>query len=222
MFNKEKIKEFIDHDWRNMLDKTAPKNDNKNTFNEEEVETIKNGSIIMLVSSVIICFTTVLLALAMVPFFENYSIFKFKSTYNVSFSPFSFIFVPIFLLVYINLNKDKEHNSLIEFIIGIVLLVKGLYSILSLIGWLGSILINPIWALIGLLCELTIAYGIILVLNGLIPFCIRANENVKTTTKTAKTTKKTETKKSKPKYCSECGEAVVGKFCANCGKKIGE
>lgn len=208
MFDTEKIKKFINFDWKNMLDNTVPKNNSNTTFNDEEYDTIKNGSIIMLVASIVVALCSLFIATSITT-----SIININPNVSFQSTSFSYALIPLIILIYVNIEKDKKHGSLCEFILGILLLIKGIYSCISLISWVISMFVNPVWALLGLLFELASIYGIILVLNGLITFCTRANENVVKKPKTVKS-------KTKVKYCSSCGSEVSGLYCSSCGKKV--
>lgn len=240
MFNFDNIKKLFKYDWNNIIDETAPKG-NKSLIDESSYKDIQFGAIINIAASCVLAIATIIMTLIVTYINLLGGTDLFASKFNFTFSIFGGCMIPIAIIIYNSMMKDKEQNSYPHFIAAIVLLLQCVYHICAFIPCLFSFFFNPFLGIITIIGNLVIIFGNINIAVGCIDFSKKCHkEYIDSKEKDSKKKNKVktspikenevsmhkETKKGKtPKvnFCSNCGMQLKdeSKFCGNCGTKIG-
>ncbi len=245
MFDFDNIKKFFKYDWHNMIDTTVPKG-NKTKISEESYKDIQNGAIVKIIAACVSLAATVGISMSIASLASSWlgiNLFGINADVDISFSIFSFATLPIAILLYNVLMREKEQNSYPHFVVGIVLLIQSLYTLFSFITWIASFFISPLFGFLGILGLIIDLFGNIHVIVGCVDFCQAnrsayeaANNPVKEeepaiSTKPIKTDEvslhtdsepKKRGRKKSVKFCTHCGMQLPenAQFCGNCGTKI--
>lgn len=82
--------------------------------------------------------------------------------------------IPILILVYNMVMKDKQQNSWPHFIVLLIVALQTIFAVYSCIVWLLGMFINPIFAIIGLGSVCLTLFGNVNIAVGCIDFCRKA------------------------------------------------
>lgn len=223
MFKKEVITKFFKYDWNNIINDATPKNNTKSKVTEEEYNQTQNGAILKIICAIISGFLSTGIAITLATmnkFVDLTNVLGIHHNINIIGSISGAVVLPIAIFIYNILSKDKEENTYIRFIGGIIILVELLITTLNILTWIGGLFINIILAILGILVQAVSMYASILMFTSCVDYCLRSNKANSETKENTKTTKKAP--KEKVSFCSQCGASIKSKdsFCSSCGNKI--
>ncbi len=231
MFDFQILKKLAHYDWNKIIDETSPKG-NKIKIDDASYQAIQSGSIIKILAALLMVFATLGLSYNLVRMTSGLTESGISSGISYNFQIFSTGLIPIAILIYNSLMRDKEQNSYPYFIGAIILAIETVSSLFSLVFMLFSFLISPIFSLIGIIAMLLSVLGNAFILVGAIEFAKRAHDlatadetkvaHPKIKTKAISTKDVAMHESPKYKYCPNCGQALGkdNKFCSNCGHAV--
>lgn len=218
MFDFNNIKKLFNYDFKNIIERTVPK-DNKEKVDDKTTKDIISGAILKCGAEFLLTIVSILIVVII----SNLASELFKSldmfgiTDNLSINVSTTGMISIAILIYAIIMKDKEQTSLLHFIVLIYCIVNSVSSLFGIIPWLISMIINPFIGIIGVIATLVNLLGNIFVIVGCLDFCCK--------TKSAYEKNNIDSKDKKSKdnnKCTSCGNKISSKdnFCKNCGNKI--
>lgn len=194
MFKFSNIKKLFNYKWGSLVKNILPKGNIMATIEEEEYKNINNGAIVRIIAIAFSKLATIGLAIWIVV--KAYSavygdeIVSYAMSTVLSENAGEYIvdiitaaILPIGLLIYNIVMKNKKQSYWVYFIVLIYALLQTVYSMLGIFGWLGSLLVSPIFALIGIISIFLTFLGNVHIAVGCVDFCVKnkpqatANQN---------------------------------------------
>ena len=183
MFNFDNIKKLFSYNWNNLIKNIVPKGNISGTIEEKAYKDINNGAIVRIISVAFSKIATIGLAVWIVvkaykavygSEIINYAISSVLSEHSGEYivDIISAAIIPIAILIYNLVMKNKKQSYWVYFIVLIYALIQTVYSIFGIFGWLGSLLVSPVFALIGIVSILLNFLGNVHIAVGCIDFCM--------------------------------------------------
>lgn len=176
----DNIKKLFSYNWPQLLRKLIP-GGQKKVISKEDYNNIKVGAIIRIVgiafakiAAIGIAVYTVVKAYSTV-YSGNIISYAIQSAITSSMGKWILeivyaAIIPIGILVYNEIMKNKEQNGWVNFIILLVSLFQTLVALYGIIGWLAAFIVNPLFALLGLVSVLCAFVGNVSIAVGCIEF----------------------------------------------------
>lgn len=191
MFNFGNIKKLFSYNWVDVFKKCVPKS-NSSLMKEEEFNDIKNGAIVRILA--VVFSEIAAIGVAVYTVVKAYSWLYGSDIMNYAISTaltnnvgkwigeiISAAIVPILILIYVIVMKNKKQNGWPIFIVLIYSLLRTLYALYGCIGWLAAIPISPIFAILGLISVFLVFLGNVHMSVGCADFCIHSANEVSST-----------------------------------------
>ena len=180
MFNFKNITRLFQYNWNSVVKNLLPKGNNT-VIDESEYKNINNGAILRIISAILSEVASVGIAIYVVvkaySWLYGDAIMKYAISEAIKDNLGKWIvdiiimaLIPIAILIYNNIMKKKEQNGWPIFIMLIIVLLQTLYSLYGIIGWLVGIAVNPLFAILGLVCVLFTFLGNVNIAIGCIDF----------------------------------------------------
>lgn len=185
MFKFSNIKKLFSYNFGKDL-KTATPKGNKSVMQESAYKDIRNGAILRILAVVFSQIAAIGIAVYTVASAYSWlggdilgyafgEVFK-ENAIRWLLQILAASIVPIIILIYIRVMKNKEQHSWPLFVLLIISLLQTLYSLYSLIAWFAGFIVNPLFAILGIVSVLMILLGNVHISVGCIDYCLKAGK----------------------------------------------
>ena len=183
MFNFKNVAKLFSYKWGEVIKKLLPKGNNT-TMDETECKNIRNGSILRIIgvvfSKVAIVGTAIQIVVKTYKWLYGSSILNYAIDVALKENLGKWIIetiiaaiIPIAILVYTMIMKNKKQNGWPIFIILIISTLHTLYYVYRVVIWFTYITISPIFAIVGILSVLFAFLGNVHIVVGCIDFLVK-------------------------------------------------
>lgn len=183
MFSLDNVRKLFSYNWNLIIRELIP-NGKKVKISDESYKNIRNGSILRIVASILI--EALVIGLVIYTFYQSYS-WLFSGSDLIKYalknmkdtldyvallkSLLTLAWLPILLLVYIHVTKEKEQSTWPFFLALIVSFAQFILCLDDIWGWITYIVVSPMFAIIGLSTYLLYFFGTVDIAVGCIDFC---------------------------------------------------
>lgn len=188
MFKFSNIKKLFSYNWGEVFKKGVPKG-NSSLMQDEEFKDIRNGAIVRILAVAFAKIAAIGIAVYTVVKAYGWLYGNDIMSYAISNALTDNIgkwigeiigaaVIPILILIYVCVMKNKKQNGWPIFIILIYSLLQTLYALYSCIGWVVAMPISPIFAILGLVSVFLVFLGNVHMSVGCADFCLHASSEV--------------------------------------------
>jgi len=179
----QNVSKLFSYNWSSITKSLVPKS-NKGLINPQSVKDITAGSIVRILGVIFLQVAVIGVAV--------YTILRISSIYGASdlyasvmpevFAEnagkwigqiISAAIVPIIALIFVQVMKNKQQNAWPYFILLIIAICQAVYSVYGIFGWFTSLIISPVFAIIGIISVAAALLGNISIAVGCIDFCLQ-------------------------------------------------
>lgn len=225
MFNFNNLKRLTKYDYSNIVNDSIPKAGKKAILSKELFDDILSGAILLLGGCALKTLSdfmfAIFIAINNLDLFNGINLFGLAT--NLNFSIAFPLFIPIAVIIYNYIFKDKEQYVISQYIIMLILLLLSIGEIFSIITYIVTTVIYPLAGLFGIISILVSLVGNLFIILACLDFCLENKEKKTETKKNEKIKLKTISKDEVSlhvNHCSKCNIDVVGNYCNVCGKKL--
>lgn len=222
MFNFSELKKLTKYNWVNDVSLSSPKG-NKSKYTKNEYNNILTGAILSLIATVLAAIMGILTATKLFELFGSVPSGNLNITVSID-------IILIIVLVYVILNKDKEHNSWLEYIAMLYYIITLVFSLFSIFGVLLAIVGGLTYTVLMTLTYVVGILGKLFMIIGFLDFSkrVRDDYNVNHKVKDFGTMESPDgtvlpyPEVAQDKTCPYCGNKVSSeaKFCRTCGANV--
>ena len=178
LFNFGNVKKFFKYQWGSIIEDTLPK-DSKEVIDQESYNNIFYGGVLRIVANLL----AILFAIGMVYVIDSLDPTRISGLRtlglknDVGVTAFLPIIISVIIFTYNSAIGFQPQKSIFHFGFVWLIFIDTIFSLISLISYIASLFIAPMYALLGFVSFLLGLLGNVHIMVGCIDFCKRVTKN---------------------------------------------